>query len=515
MTRDFYNFKPDDLSEPYSAKEILKMLPGEPAEFWENAAESRSLKLFQEAAKRVPAYHDFLQKHGIDPRDVRSAKDFASVPPTNKKDYLKKYPLRDLVWDGTLRRPITYSATSGSTGEPFYFPRSYQLEWESSVMHEMFLQNGSYGKDSSTFVIVCFGMGIWIGGLITLRAFQIAAERGIPVSVLTPGINKIEILNALKNLAPNYDQVILVGYPPFMKDILDEATHQKINLKKLKLRLLFAAESFTEKFRDYVTKMAGIKNLHTDTLNIYGTADIGTMAFETPAAILIRRLALKNKALLREFFGSHEKIPTFAQYNPLFVNFEEASGEILLTGNSTIPLIRYSVGDSGGVLGFDEAIGKLGRFGIDFWEETKRAGIEDKIYRMPFVYVFERTDLSTTLYGLQIYPQVIREVLLDRAISPFLSGKFSLVTTFDKKQNQYLEINLELKRDQKISLNTEKLILHKIVSALLQKNSEYRELYRQLKSRAIPKLIFWPVEHALYFKPGVKQKWVLKEALPK
>lgn len=510
--RDFYNQEPDSLAEPHSAKEIQNLLTTADGNFWREVARKRSLDLFHKAAERVPAYRDFLKQHGVDPQKIRTFEDLKKVPPTSKKEYLRRYPLKGLTWDGTLGRPAIFSATSGSTGEPFYFVRSYQLEWESSIMHEFFLKNSSYGPDKTTLVIVCFGMGVWIGGTITLRAFQIASERGYPVSILTPGINKIEIFNALRNLAPKFDQVILVGYPPFLKDILDEAESQDVSLKRLKLRLLFAAESFTEKFRDYVAKKARLPNLHTDTLNIYGTADIGTMAYETPTSILTRRLALRNKKLWEDIFGSREKVPTLAQYNPLFVSFEIEDGEVFLTGNSTTPLIRYAIGDHGGVKSFDEMVELLGRYGINFEEEAKKAGIADKIYRLPFVFVHERTDLSTTLYGLQIYPQHIKDALFDRAVAPFVTGKFSLITKFDRKENQFLEINLEIKKGEKIAARMKKMILDKVVSALLAKNSEFRELYRQLKDRATPKLVFWPSEHPLYFKSGIKQKWVLKGA---
>lgn len=508
--KEFYNREPDSLAEPYSAKEILQLLTEADENFWRKAGEKRSLGLFHKASLRVPAYKDFLKKSGVNPSSIRTIADFKKVPPTSKKDYLRRYELKDLAWEGKLDQPSIFSATSGSTGTPSYFIRSYQLEWESSVMHEFFLRNSSYGYDKPTLVLVCFGMGVWIGGTITMRAFQIASERGYPVSILTPGINKIEIFNALKNLAPKFEQVILVGYPPFLKDILDEAESQDINLKKYKIRLLFAAESFTEKFREYVAKKARISNLYTDTLNIYGTADIGTMAYETPTSILIRRLALRNKKLWNGLFGSNEKMPTLAQFNPLFISFEEKDGEVLLTGNNAAPLIRYAIGDSGGVKNFNEVKELLLSYGVNLEAEAQKAGIADKIYRLPLVFVHERTDLSTTLYGLQIYPQHIRDALFDRAVTPFVTGKFSLVTKFDRRENQYLEINLETKKEQKVTKHVRAVILDKIVATLLAKNSEFRELYRQLKDRATPKLFFWPSEHPLYFKSGLKQRWVLK-----
>lgn len=488
---------------------IISSVTGKKDHFWNKTREKHALRLFHKAAELVPAYKNFLKMRKINHYRVKTFRDFKRVPQTSKREYLRRYPLRDLAWNGTLKQPMSFSATSGSTGEQFYFTRSAELEWESSLVHEFFLRSSSHGHDTPTLVLVCFGMGVWIGGLITHRAFQMAGERGLPVSVLAPGINKIEIFTALKKLAPDFSQVILAGYPPFIKDIIDEAPSYGVNLGKLNIRLLFAAEAFSEKFRDYVAKKAKVKNIYLDTMNIYGTADIGTMAFETPTSILLRHLALKNKKLFIEVFGDIQKIPTLAQYNPLFIAFEEEGGEILLTGNNAVPLIRYNIGDHGGIYSFGEIAYVFKKYGVDIKKEAKSAGI-DKLSLLPFVYVYERADLVTTLYGLQIYPEMLKETFLDKTLSRPLTGKFSLATKFSSKQNQYLEINLELKKGARATQALKRLALKKIIAALLVKSSEFRELYRQLKERAVPKIIFWPAEHPLYFKPGTKQKWVLK-----
>lgn len=490
---------------------IIRQLKAKKSVFFTREREKRSLRLFKEVARRVPAYKDFLRKHRVDPSKIKTYKDFGNLPLTSKKDYLKKYPLEKLSWDGTLKKPLVFTSTSGSTGDPFYFPRGKELDWQYSVLIQEYLSQSTRSSSGPVLVIIGFGMGVWIGGIITYKAFEIAAQNNnLPVSIITPGINKGEIFHALRNLSPQYKETILVGYPPFVKDIIDEAPTQGINLKKLNLRLLFAAEAFNEKFRDYLVKKTGIKNSHLDTLNIYGTADIGAMAYETPLSILIRRLAIKNKQIFKDLFGDITKTPTLAQYNPFFMNFEAPGGEIVLTGNNTIPLIRYAIGDHGGVATFDEINEKLVANKISLAKEAKTAGINNKIYQKPFVYVYERSDLSTTLYGLQIYPEVIREVLLDDPHGKYLTGKFSMMTKFDKKHNQYLEINLELKKGKKQSTRIKKHLNNVIVLNLRSKISEFKELNNFLGKRAHPKIVFWPHEHPKHFKPGIKQKWVKK-----
>ena len=495
----------------YSAEQIMKLFSEKKSDFWVEEGRKRSLALFHEAAQRVPAYKDFLKKNHVDPKKVKTWDDFQQqVPIMSKKNYLRQYPLEKLCWDGSLNKPLVFTATSGSTGEPFYFCRQQQLDWQSSIIHEIFLQNSSYGAKKSTLVIVGFGMGVWIGGLITYKAFEIAAQRGkYPVSIITTGINKKEIFRALKMLAPKYEQTIIVGYPPFIKDLVDEAGDHNIDFKKLHTRFLFAAEPFTEKFRDYLAKHAGIKNVYTDTLSVYGSADIGTMAYETTISILIKRLALKNKSLFKDLFSLANKVPTLTQYNPLDIDFEEDGGEVFLTGDSAIPLARYAIGDHGGILSFNEVKTKLKKHGINLEKEARGVGIK-KIYELPFVYIYERNDSATTIYGLLIYPEIIREALLNESPSKFLTGKFIMETKFDKKQDQFLEINLEMRKDKKTSTALKRNAEKKIFDALREKSSEFKELSNFLGKRARPKLLFWPAEHPAYFKPGVKQKWVKK-----
>jgi phenylacetate-CoA ligase len=198
-------------------------------------------------------------------------------------------------------------------------------------------------------------MGVWIGGIITYKAVEIMSNRQkYPVSILTPGINKEEIFNALKNLAPQFKQTVICGYPPFIKDIIDESNERNIDLKNLDLRIFFAAESFTEDFRDYISLHSGIANPETGTMNIYGSADIGAMAFETPTSIKARKIASKNLDFFQSLFFGTQKTPTFAQYIPEFICFESSERNILLTGNNSMPLIRYAIGDNGGVMSFDE-----------------------------------------------------------------------------------------------------------------------------------------------------------------
>lgn len=477
---------------------------------WSRREKNYLLTLFKRIALDVPAYRNFLRASGARRDAIQTVESLSSVPVMTKKNYLKKYSFAELLWHGSTRLSHVLTSTSGSTGKPTYFARSHEVDEQSSLIHELIFRTSSLKKDESTLVIICFGMGVWIGGLITYQAFELMSRRGYPISILTPGINKTETLKTLTDLAPQYDQIILAGYPPFLKDVIDEALTQGISFSKHRVMLLFAAEAFTENFRDHVTEMVGVKNPLTDAINIYGSADIGTMAFETPFSILARRLALKDKKLFADIFGGTTKTPTLAQYVPEFVSFEAPNGEILLSGDSAVPLFRYSIGDHGGVYTFRELVDRYKTHGIDLLKEAQSAGIRKNVYELPFVYIFERMDLATTLYGLQIYPETIKEVLIHKRFVNHLTGKLTLVTKYDDNHDQYLEINLEQKPKKEVGKVLAAELLAEIIKDLREKNSEFRELSDFLGKRAEPKLVFWLYEDPLYFKPGAKQKWVVR-----
>lgn len=484
------------------------------SKFWERQREKNALELFHAAARKVPAYKDFLKKNRVDPQKIKTFADFGAVPPVNKKNYLRAYPLEKLVWPKTLHAPLVWTATSGSTGEPFYFPRSNGLDEQYASIVSSFLENGSRRSKGNTLVIVGFGMGVWIGGVITYQAYEIAARKaGYPVSILTPGINKKEIFNALRRLSPHFSQTILTGYPPFIKDILDSAAGEGVDLSKIKLRLHFAAEAFTENFRDYLAEAAHIKNVYRDTMNIYGSADIGAMAYETPFAILTRRTAMmqKSRALFSALFGEIMRTPTIAQYDSRYITFEAVDGEVLLTGDNALPLVRYGIGDRGGALSFEDAVSAYEACDMPVSKIIAKHGLSDCIAEMPLVYVYERTDFSASLYGLKIYPEHIREALIQPPLRNWLTGKFTMAVVFDKKQDQYLQINLEMKAKASVNAKKKDVTLKAVLATLQSLNSEFRELYRFLGKRAVPQLIFWPADDPIYFRPGVKQKWVEKE----
>ena len=133
-----------------------------------------------------------------------------------------------------------------------------------------------------------------------------------------------------------------------------------------------------------------------------------------------------------------------------------------------------------------------------------------QVYKLPFVYVYERSDLSTSFYGLNVYPEWIKPALYKLEIRDVLTGKFMLATKLNRNKDQILEINIEMRSGKRATSRLVARVLESVMTSLMKRSSEYREICNQLKKRAIPKLVFWPYHHGAYFCSGVKQKWVEK-----
>ena len=142
--------------------------------------------------------------------------------------------------------------------------------------------------------------------------------------------------------------------------------------------------------------------------------------------------------------------------------------------------------------------------------EMRKTHLTQMVWHLPFVYVFERSDFIVKLYGANIYPATIRKALQSPATYPHVTGKFSLRILHDAKQNQYMEINVELKPNTKPVSKLSTLIQKTIVTLLLRENSEYESNYKGDPAKQIPTIMLWAYEDPHFFKPGTKQKWVQK-----
>ena len=507
MPSDRYPF-PAPFDDGAAAERELCERPGD---HWRERGERAALALFKQASERVPAYKDFLKKRAINPDSVQSTADFSKLPTLDKANYLRAYPLTDLSWDGKLMEGYhVYASTSGSTGEPFYFPRTRKQTEQYALLAELYLRSQYKIHERTTLYVNCFAMGAWIGGLFTYQAVERLAERGnYPLHLITPGLARDEALKAIRKLGPAYDQVIIGGYPPYVKDLVDQGIAEGMEWEQYHIQFVFSAEGFSERFRDYLGKAVGQENILRGSLNHYGTVDQGTHGYETPLAAFIRRAALRDKNIFKQLFGQANKLPTLAQYIPEQFYFESENGGLICTADAGLPLIRYDLKDQGGIWQFDDAIRIVEEAVPGHADMLKNADIDDTVFRLPFVYLYERSDFTVVLYGANIYPEHVRHALEGKVCAKFATGKCTISIVESRSREPRLKVNVELKRGLAPSRIYAKLVEKEIIATLLKHNSEYRSNHTHLKRKMIPRIKLWPFGDSKYFSGRGKQKWAI------
>lgn len=477
---------------------------------WQRVGKRRALRQFHLMASAVPAYKDFLTKQGMkDPSKITTS-NFSELPTIDKDNYLRVYNRQELCWDGDFsEKSWVISSTSGSTGVPYYFPRTDLQDEYLTITTELYLRSNFNIQNKSTLYIDAFPMGAWIGGVYTYESIKQLAEKGYNISIITPGIHKKEIINAVKQLGHDFDQIIIGAYAPFLKDALDDGIRQGVKWKSYDIGFIFSAEAFSETFRDYVFRTVGIQDKLRSTLNHYGTTDIGTMAHETPVSILVRRLLVDDNAL-NVLFPESDRQPTFAQYNPELFYFESENNNLICTSYSGIPLVRYDLKDYGGLMSKSEVHRRLLNAGYDLEKLIVENGIQDTVWNLPFVYVYERNDFSVSYSTFLVFPDTIRRALQSSEFDTKVTGKFTMRADYNSSGSHRLKINVEKKHNVKDSASLKSRIQGAIHERLVDESSEYRETFSMLGDTVKPDIYLWEYEDSTYFKPGTKQKWVMK-----
>jgi phenylacetate-CoA ligase len=470
------------------------------------------LEFFRGVARDVPAYARFLAAHGVDAKEVETLEDFARLPVTTKDSYQRAFPLPELCRGGTLETADFFALSSGSTGEPTAWPRFVSDEIGTAFRFEQVLRDAFRAHEIPTLGVVCFALGSWVGGLYTTFACRHVAAKGYPLTLVTPGNNKAEILRAVRTLAPNFGQTVLFGYPPFLKDIIDAGIADGLDWKSYSPRLVTAGEVFSEEWRSLVCERLGDQDPIFHTASLYGTADGGVLANETPLSIRIRRSLAERPAAARELFGE-ARLPTLCQYDPFHRYFEceapadggaETPRELVFSGDGGVPLVRYKILDRGGVVPYRKMLDFLAATENDPFQDFSAAE-RTRLRELPFVYVFGRSNFALSFYGANLYPENVSIGLEHPTVARHVTGKFVMQIIQTQGHDPELRIFVELAAGAAPSSELERDVARSIRSELERLNSEF--LAYAPESRRTPRVTLLPLAHPEYFPAGTKHRY--------
>ncbi len=464
---------------------------------------SAILTLFRDVAAHVPAYKAFLAEQGISYSSIQTCEDFAKLPLITKENYHSRYPLGDLCYNGELTLCDAIAVSSGSTGKPTFWPRFLTDELQIATRFEQIFHDSFHADTQRTLAVICFTLGTWVGGMYTTNCCRYLASKGYPITVVTPGNNKDEIFRVVQELGTAFEQVVLLGYPPFLKDVIDSGIVRGVEWQKYQIKLVMAGEVFSEEWRTLVGERVGSKNPCYDSASLYGTADAGVLGNETPLSICIRRFLAEHPDAARALFGE-SRLPTLVQYDPLSRFFEVQNGTLLFSGDNGIPLVRYHISDNGGLISYEEMLKFLTEWGFDPVAALHQEG-DRGVHPLPFVYVFGRSNFTVSYFGANIYPENVTVGLEQLVIREWVTGKFVLQVREDADKNRFLWVVVELAPGVEESEDKREAIASSILSQLLRLNSEFANYVP--KEYQIPQVALTSAGDPDYFPIGVKHRY--------
>ncbi len=304
------------------------------------------LQYVSDVHARVPAYREFLKKQNTVP-----SAPWADLPLMNKANYLLDYSTENLCWDGSISGCHLIGASSGfsKSGSIFWPKRPCdEAEYMASLENLMI---DYYGIDKrKTLIFVCLAFGTWIGGIQIASAMRVLAASGRhPLTVATPSLNLSESVEIYARYGSNYEQAIWILNPSSVNLIAALLDRRGIQAPPGTIFFPVVGEYFTEHFREAIARRFGHPEDHPFVVwTGYGSADAGDLGAETAATIALRKFFHRHPALSQEFFGTDSTPMLLAIPAGCFL--EIVNGNIVVTKDQMVPLVRYDTGDSGGLL---------------------------------------------------------------------------------------------------------------------------------------------------------------------
>lgn len=445
-----------------------------------------AISVFKDASSHVIAYQKLLKKHNIHPGKINNIDDFSKLPILDKKSYINNNILTDLLYS-----PIEYNYTieesSGFSGKSSFWPRFDGQDDLFADYAELGFEKSFNISNKKTLLINTFALGTWVTGTKFAKGtLQIANRKSNKLTVVNTGIKQESVIRYLETFTQYYDQVIIAGYPPFIKEIIELAISNIPNFDIKKINIMTGGEGFPEEWRDYIASLLGYDPDLTPhrILSAYGAADIGLeLGYEQPITVFFRRMLIRNPELAEDFVPhSINTIPHFFQYNPLNIYVECLNSELLYTAKSGIPAVRYNLHDSGGLLSYNKMLSVIAKK-FDLSKILNRF----KPFHLPLLYLLGRTDGVISVSSANVYIEQLKAILNDTKLQKQLSGRFYAYSRFDSDFKPEFHVFVETDR---IATTDKEYITDYFVKRLCAINQDYKEFYTTDKKQYKPHMHF-------------------------
>lgn len=424
--------------------------------------ENRLLKLFHDVYSTSKAYRNFIDSRNVGVKNIKSLADWGKIPIMDKHNYIKKYSLENRLYNGKkLYNFYMLCSSSGSSGEPTFWPRDYIIDMHLEKKKEEMYEEHFQISKKSTLCVISFGLGVWTAGMLTSKLSWAAAKNN-KFTVITPGIDKKNALDVIRRLYKFYDQVILLGYPPFITDLVEYSKENGFDMRKANIKVMYTSEGFSENWRNLIVKSISKNNSRYDVVGFYASADTGIIGAENRFIIDLLDKASKNKDLSLRLFGS-TNTPSLVTYDPSVKFLECIDGEILITSDQPVPLIRYNIHDRGGLIKGAQIKVFYKKFGYRF---------NDNEINDYYVFVFGRSD--AVKLTANIYIEDIKYCLENSKFKGRLSGNFKYGTDKNSNLRKRLKVIIFLKKNGKLNDSEKEYFEKEFYKNLLEANNDFK-----------------------------------------
>ena len=259
----------------------------------------------QRAADQLEALNALLPAHGFDP--LGDLSDLAKLPVLRKSDLSQRQ--KDKPPFGGL--PVSNLAHIFQSPGPIYEPGGVTRDW---WRMGRFLHAAGFG--TTDIVQNCFGYHLTPAGMI----FENGA-RAVGAVVLPAGTGQTELQ---VQAAQDVGVTAYAGTPDYLKVILEKADEMGVQLGITKAAVSGGAL--------FPSLRAWYKDRGISCLQCYATAEVGHIAYETPA---MEGMILDEGVIVEIVTpGTGDPVP------------EGEVGEVLVTSlNPDYPLVRFATGD--------------------------------------------------------------------------------------------------------------------------------------------------------------------------
>ena len=320
-----------------------------------------------QAAQAAPAMAEHLAAHlaQVSPADITSWAAWAQVPVTRKTELLERQKAQRATDPFGGYSTIGWRALRGLQGAqrvfqspgPIYEPEGTNVDyWRiARALLAAGFEPGDLVHNSFSYHLT---PGAWM---------MESGAQAIGCTVFPGGVGNTEIqLQAMVDLQPQ----AYCGTPSFLRILLEKAAETHIALPSLK-KALVSGEAFPPSLRDWLQER-GIQGYQA-----YATADVGLVAYETPA----REGLVIDEGVIVEIVrpGTGTPVP------------DGEVGEVVVTVlHPQYPLVRFGTGDLSAVLAGTCPTGRTNRR-IKGW--------------------MGRADQTAKVRGMFVHPSQVAEVV--------------------------------------------------------------------------------------------------------